>query len=112
MCQEADVFLYASLHDDAPLAVTEALTAGLPIVGIARGGPPVLAGGAGRFAAIGDPNIDARLAELLSSDLPSPAAVNRRAVQLDSRARVLELRALLAHLEELPRSAATMGVAG
>jgi len=43
MREEADAFLFPSLHDDAPLAVAEALTAGLPIVCLERGGPPQVA---------------------------------------------------------------------
>jgi glycosyltransferase involved in cell wall biosynthesis len=38
----ADVLLHPSLHDDSPLAVTEALAHGLPIVCLDRGGPPLL----------------------------------------------------------------------
>ncbi len=44
MSKEADVFLYPSLHDDAGWVVAEALSCGLPVVSLDRGGPPLLAG--------------------------------------------------------------------
>jgi glycosyltransferase involved in cell wall biosynthesis len=44
MTHEADILLFPSLHDDAPLTVAEALASGLPIVCLERGGPPVLGG--------------------------------------------------------------------
>ncbi len=42
MREEADVFLFPSLHDDSPLAVAEALAVGLPVVCLDHGGPPAL----------------------------------------------------------------------
>lgn len=44
VADEADIFLFPSLHDDAPFAVAEALAAGVPVVCLDRGGPPVLGG--------------------------------------------------------------------
>jgi glycosyltransferase involved in cell wall biosynthesis len=44
MREEADVFLFPSLHDDAGLVVAEATAAGLPVVCLDRGGPPLLGG--------------------------------------------------------------------
>jgi len=44
---EADVFMFPSLHDDAPFAVAEALAAGLPVVCLDKGGPPLLVRSAG-----------------------------------------------------------------
>jgi glycosyltransferase involved in cell wall biosynthesis len=41
---EADVFLFASLHEDAGAVVAEARAVGLPVVCFARGGPALLAG--------------------------------------------------------------------
>lgn len=38
------LFLYPSLHDDAPLVVSEAVAAGLPVICLDRGGPPLLGG--------------------------------------------------------------------
>jgi glycosyltransferase involved in cell wall biosynthesis len=47
MTSVADVFFFPSLHDDASLAVTEAVAAGLPVVCLDVGGPPLVAGEAG-----------------------------------------------------------------
>jgi glycosyltransferase involved in cell wall biosynthesis len=44
MREDADVFLFPSLHDDAGLVVAEATAAGLPVVCLDRGGPPLLGG--------------------------------------------------------------------
>ena len=44
MVDETDVFIFPSLHDDAPFVVAEALAAGIPVVCLNRGGPPVLGG--------------------------------------------------------------------
>jgi glycosyltransferase involved in cell wall biosynthesis len=41
---EADVFLFASVHEEAPAVIAEARAVGLPFVCLARGGPPLLAG--------------------------------------------------------------------
>jgi len=53
MREEADVFLFPSLHDDAPLAVAEALATGLQVVCLDRGGPPCVASEAGASAVEG-----------------------------------------------------------
>jgi glycosyltransferase involved in cell wall biosynthesis len=47
MRDRADVFLFPSLREEAGLVVLEALTAGLPVICLDRGGPPILAGDAG-----------------------------------------------------------------
>jgi len=49
MCKmaEADVFMFPCLHEDAGAVVAEARAVGLPVVHLARGGPPLLAGPAG-----------------------------------------------------------------
>ena len=62
---DADVFLSASVHDDAPAAIVEARAVGLPIVCLARGGPPLLAGPAGTRVADsgGAAAVAARLAD-------------------------------------------------
>jgi glycosyltransferase involved in cell wall biosynthesis len=44
MRDEADVFLFPSLHDEAGWVIVEARAAGLPVVCLDRGGPPVLGG--------------------------------------------------------------------
>lgn len=40
----ADAMLFPSMHDSAPWAVAEASAAGCPVVCLAKGGPPLLAG--------------------------------------------------------------------
>lgn len=47
MREEADVFLFPSLHDEGGWVIAEALAAALPVVCLNRGGPPVLAGSGG-----------------------------------------------------------------
>ncbi len=44
MRDEADVFVFPSLHDQGPFAVAEATAAGLPSVCLDRGGPKLLGG--------------------------------------------------------------------
>jgi glycosyltransferase involved in cell wall biosynthesis len=44
--RSADAFLYPSIHDDAGWVVAEAMAAGLPVICLDRGGPPVVAGAA------------------------------------------------------------------
>jgi glycosyltransferase involved in cell wall biosynthesis len=38
MAEEADLLLFPSLHDEGPMVVAEALTVGLPVVCLDRGG--------------------------------------------------------------------------
>jgi glycosyltransferase involved in cell wall biosynthesis len=42
MTDQADVFIFPSLHDEGPWAVAEALASGLPVVSLDVGGPIVL----------------------------------------------------------------------
>ena len=44
MSEEADVFLFPSLHDEGSWVTAEALSIGLPVVCLDRGGPPALGG--------------------------------------------------------------------
>ena len=69
--READVFLFPSLHEEAGVAVAEARAAGLPIVCLARGGPPLLAGPGGICVAdSGDVHaVAARLADAALTSL-------------------------------------------
>lgn len=41
---ESTLFLFPSFHDEAPWVVSEAVAAGLPVVCLDRGGPPILGG--------------------------------------------------------------------
>lgn len=48
MREEADAFLFPSMHEEGGWVVAEALASGLPVVCLDRGGPPVLGGHAVR----------------------------------------------------------------
>jgi glycosyltransferase involved in cell wall biosynthesis len=95
--QDASVFLFPSLHDDAPLAVVEAILAGLPVICLDRGGPPLLAGDAGvAVSSKGGPKeVSHRMAEALKGTLPTPSVVGRRAAQLSIECRGEQVRDLL-----------------
>jgi glycosyltransferase involved in cell wall biosynthesis len=96
MREESDVLLYPSLHDDSPLAVTDALSAGLPVVSLARGGPPVLGGDAAALTAIGSrTRVERELARRLGGDLPLQRVVADRARELSFDARAKDLEQLV-----------------
>ncbi|MFN2390025.1 MAG: glycosyltransferase [Actinomycetota bacterium] len=76
MQQEADVLLFPSLHDDAPLAVVEALACSLPVVCIDRGGPPILVGDAGIAV---QPTSVEQVIEDLAAALDSASTLRRHA---------------------------------
>jgi glycosyltransferase involved in cell wall biosynthesis len=61
MRDDADVFLFPSLHDDGPWVVAEAILSGLPVVCLELGGPPILGGIGVR------PSTPARTASALAS---------------------------------------------
>jgi hypothetical protein len=85
------------MHDDAPLAVTDALASGVDVICLDRGGPPVLAGSAGRVADGRDPANE--LASLLLSKPPLTDVVRERANELSFESRVRDLRRLLTRLQ-------------
>lgn len=53
MEDEADVFVFPSLHDEGGWVVVEALAAGLPVVCLDHGGPPVLGGTGVQIGTVG-----------------------------------------------------------
>jgi len=67
MKEQADVFLFPSLHDDAGWVVAEAVTIGIPVVCLNLGGPPMLIGQSGvALPAVG---AGTRLAERIAEEL-------------------------------------------
>lgn len=88
LMRESDVFLFPSLHDDAPFAVMEALGAGLPVACLDVGGPAYLGGTP--VQAKGLPDTVTALAQLL------PQLVGTRPPKpSDLQSRLVELRELL-----------------
>jgi len=69
MRTEADVFLFPSLHDESPFVVVEALAAGLPVLCLDVGGPPVLIGQSGYAVPVqgGQAIVVRRIAEALDA---------------------------------------------
>jgi len=102
-----DALLHPSLHDDAPLVVTEALSHGLPIVCLDRGGPPVLAGDAGLTvrSAHNASTVSRELAAALEKAL-APGARARaweRAAELTFERMSVQVAELLAAVTANPR---------
>lgn len=70
--RDADAMLFPSLHDSAPWAVAEAATLGCPVVCLDLGGPPLLAGAAGRVV-VPTGDVIGKLARALDiKDRPEP----------------------------------------
>jgi glycosyltransferase involved in cell wall biosynthesis len=94
MREEADVFLFPSLHDDAPLVVAEATAAGLPVVCLDRGGPPLLGG---HPVAIRSPRetAEALATAVLEARPRGPGKVADRSEQLTRLREMLVHRGLL-----------------
>lgn len=97
---EADVFLYPSMHDDSPLAVAEAVTAGLRVVCLDVGGPHVIAGEAativgsrGRSGAVVK-----RLASALEQAVALPPPSREARERLLMRGREKELREVVSKI--------------
>jgi glycosyltransferase involved in cell wall biosynthesis len=92
---EADVLLFPSLHDDAPLVIAEARAQGVPVVCLNRGGPRLLAGANGIVVhdAGGAGTIARRLAIAASESLArrrnGDLETNAEGLLLDSRAATL-----------------------
>lgn len=80
----ADVLLHLSMHDAAGWAVAEAVSLGLPVVCLDRGGPPILAGAAkiAVGAARTTPAELARGLEMTTSGRPTGRWSGRRLPQL------------------------------
>jgi glycosyltransferase involved in cell wall biosynthesis len=96
MREEADVFLFPSLHDEGGWVVSEAIANGLSVICLDRGGPPVL-GGSPVHASTPDATIRA-LADAMRSIPQEPPAPERRDIPT-IRARLVDL---LVRVELLP----------
>jgi glycosyltransferase involved in cell wall biosynthesis len=68
MAEEADVLLFPSLHDEGGMVVAEAVSVGLPVVCLDRGGAPGLGGASVR--ATGVRGTSRALAQAMMSALP------------------------------------------
>jgi glycosyltransferase involved in cell wall biosynthesis len=97
MRTEFDAFLFPSLHDDSPWVVAEAVGAGLPVICLDRGGPPLLAGAAAivvkcsrREATIRD-----LAAALQRAQFPDAAVIAARAHELTQAHQTERLRRLV-----------------
>jgi glycosyltransferase involved in cell wall biosynthesis len=96
MREEADLLLFPSLHDEAGWVVVEALTSGLPVLCLDRGGPPLLAGNAGTVvSAAGRPG---QVAERLAAALES---ADFRGTQTEAVAETYQLEARFQQLRTL-----------
>lgn len=101
--KEADVFLFPSYHDDSPLAVVEALSAGVPVVCLDVGGPPLLAGSAGVSVRPSGIEATARaLSEALYRAIGLRDAARKRARELKLEERALELERLARFVVQNP----------
>jgi len=98
MHEEADVFLFPSLHDEGSWVVAEAVASGLPVVCLDRGGPPVL-GGRAVHATTRGATVRA-LAAAVRESLGGPPAP---ADGLDFEARRAQLAALIERFGLLER---------
>jgi glycosyltransferase involved in cell wall biosynthesis len=88
MREEADVFLFPSLHDEGGWVVGEALAGGLPVACVDRGGPPTIGGHGVPLTSAS--HTAARLAEAVEAAYhppgplaPAPTVERRRAEIMD-----------------------------
>jgi glycosyltransferase involved in cell wall biosynthesis len=103
MRDEASVFLFPSLHDEGGWVVAESIAAGLPVVCLDRGGPPIL-GGIG--VPSGWPNQTARhLAKAVLAAEREPASTTVVPDLIEARRRVVRLLADRGILNVADRSA-------
>jgi glycosyltransferase involved in cell wall biosynthesis len=99
MRERADVFLFPSLREEAGLVVLEALAAGLPVICLDRGGPPILAGPAAATAsASGSPRaVATEIANILvRGAFPDRSAIEEQLHAFTPAVRADTLRGILA----------------
>jgi glycosyltransferase involved in cell wall biosynthesis len=94
LASEVDVFLYPSLHDDSPLGVAEALSCGVPVVCLDRGGPALITGDAGIAVPPGGSTkaVVARLARAVEQVRVSDADIAAAVARLSLEGKYEELR--------------------
>ena len=85
---EADVFLFPSLREEAGAVIAEARAVGLPIVCLARGGPPLLAGPEGICV---DDSGDVQAVSERLADAMELSLARRRSAEMDGRPEPLHL---------------------
>jgi len=98
MRERADVFLFPSLREEAGLVVLEALTAGLPVICLDRGGPPILAGAAGMTVgtARSPSQVAGEIADLLiEGSFPEASTIAEQAAAFSETARARAVRDLV-----------------
>lgn len=97
MRTEFAVFLFPSLHEDCGWVVAEAVSAGLPVICVNRGGPPLLAGAAGIAIECSDrETIIRQLAlALQTTRFPESDVIAGRARELTYASQLERLRELL-----------------
>lgn len=103
----ADALLHPSLHDDSPLAVTEALAHGLPVICVDRGGPALLAAEAAVVASsAGRPaDVVRQLVEALERVRTTPdmrTRARKRAADISFPARSASVADILGRFEAAP----------
>jgi glycosyltransferase involved in cell wall biosynthesis len=98
MRTEFDVFLFPSLHDDCGWVVAEAVSAGLPVICVDRGGPPLLAGAAAITVECSDRETMIRQLALglRTARFPEPEVIAGRARELTPRYQIERLREVVA----------------
>jgi glycosyltransferase involved in cell wall biosynthesis len=96
MAEEADVLLFPSLHDEGPMSVAEALTVGLPVVCLDRGGAPSFGGIAVRAGTVRQTS--ARLAWAITT-APTQESTSRFSIEAASErfSALLKSRGLLGY---------------
>ncbi len=110
MREEASVFVFPSFHDEAGWVVVEAMAAGLPVVCLDVGGPPILAGHGSAVTPAGQRGTAERIAQrVLEVAEADPEAIRERArsflIERRSRRLAQLLRASIYRLASADRAA-------